>query len=226
MHLVGILLMLFNILTVKNSMKIYDISWPIFNGMTTYKDRGGVKIEATKIFERDGVRESSITIGSHTGTHIDAPAHFIQEGRSLEEINPLACVGPATVVDMMHIQERISEHDLQHISKDSRNILLFKTRNSEHKSHELFDQDFVYLDESGARYLVQCFPQAIGIDYLGVERAQIKHETHVLLLQNNIPIIEGLRLQHVPPGDYFLWCLPLNIPGIDAVPARAILIEA
>jgi arylformamidase len=207
-------------------MKIYDISWPIFNGMTTYKDRGGVKIESTKIFEQDGVRESSITIGSHTGTHIDAPAHFLKEGLSLEEINPLACVGPATVIDMTHIQERISEQDVQNLSKDSRNILLFKTKNSERRPHEPFDHNFVYLDESGARYLAQHMPQAIGIDYLGVERAQIKHETHVILLQNNIPIIEGLRLQHVPAGNYFLWCLPLNIPGIDAAPARAVLIEA
>lgn len=206
-------------------MKLYDISWPIFNGMTTYKDRGGVALQHTKTFEKDGVRESMIVIGSHTGTHIDAPAHFLQNGLSLEEINPLACVGPATVVDMTHIKGCITADDLTSLVIEARKIVLFKTANSQRPVDAPFDHNFVYLDEGAARHLVACHVQAVGIDYLGVERAQKQHETHTVLLEQNIPIIEGLRLVHVTAGEYFLWCLPLNIPGIDAAPARAVLIQ-
>jgi arylformamidase len=207
-------------------MKIYDISWPIFNGMTAYKDRNTVDIKATKQFEKDGVRESLITIGSHVGTHIDAPAHFLKDGKSLEEINPLVCVGPATVIDMTHIEQCITADDLKALTLEPRRIVLFKTKNSERRVDERFNYDFIYVDAGAAKWLVEQHVQAVGIDYLGIERAQPNHETHSILLQHNIAIVEGLRLGHVAAGEYFLWCLPLNIPGIDAVPARAVLIEA
>ena len=206
-------------------MKIFDISWPLFNGMTAYKDRSVVEIRATKTFEHDHVRESLITLGSHSGTHIDAPAHFLKDGKSLEEINPLVCVGPATVIDMTHIERCISVVDLQAITLEPRRIVLFKTKNSERRVDERFDHEFIYVDATAANWLVEKHVQAVGIDYLGIERAQPKHETHCILLEHEIAIIEGLRLGHVPAGNYFLWCLPLNIPGIDAVPARAVLIE-
>ena len=206
-------------------MKIYDISWPIFNGMTAYKDRHVVNIKQTKTFELDGVRESLITIGSHSGTHIDAPAHFLQNGKSLEEINPLLCVGPARVIDMTHIEGCITAADLQHITLEPRIIVLFKTKNSARRADEPFDHDFVYVDASAAQRLAELHVQAVGVDYLGIERAQPLHDTHCILLQHEIAVIEGLRLSHVPAGEYFIWCLPLNIPGIDGVPARAMLIE-
>lgn len=207
-------------------MKIFDISWPLFNGMTAYKDRHVVEIKATKTFEQDGVRESLITFGSHSGTHIDAPAHFLKDGKSLEEINPLQCVGPATVIDMTHIERCITAEDLNVISLEPRKIVLFKTKNSELRVDERFDHDFIYVDATAAQWLVEHRVQAVGVDYLGIERAQSEHETHHILLEHKIAIVEGLRLAHVPAGEYFMWCLPLNIPGIDAVPARAVLIEA
>ena len=206
-------------------MKIYDISWPIFPGMTAYKDRNTVEIKQTKTFEVDGARESLITLSSHSGTHIDAPAHFLKDGKSLEEINPLACVGPATVFDMTHVQTGISVQDIESLSIEPHKIVLFKTRNSERKVYDPFDHAFVYLDAQAAALLTEKHVQAVGIDYLGIERAQPQHDTHKQLLEHNIPIIEGLRLGHVPAGEYFLWCLPLNIPNIDAAPARAVLIE-
>lgn len=207
-------------------MNIYDISWPIFNGMTAYKDRSVVEIKPTKTFEKDGVRESLITLGSHTGTHIDAPAHFLKDGRTLEEMNPLLCVGPALVIDMTHVEGCITAADLQAINLGPRKIVLFKTKNSAHKVEDPFDPNFIYVDASAARVLVQQHVQAVGVDYLGIERSQPDHETHRALLEYEIPIIEGLRLNHVPAGEYFIWCLPLNIPGIDGVPARAVLIAA
>lgn len=206
-------------------MKIYDISWPIMNGMTAYKDRQVVDIRATKTFEEDGVRESLITLGSHSGTHIDAPAHFLKEGKSLEEINPLACVGPARVIDMTHVTTGITVDDLSDVTVLPYEITLFKTKNSFQSVTAAFDYDFIYLQKSAADFLVLQQVKAVGIDYLGIERAQPDHATHKTLLAERIPIIEGLRLGHVPAGEYFLWCLPLSIPGIDALPAAAILIE-
>lgn len=207
-------------------MKFYDITWPIFNGMTAYKDRAVVAIKATKTYEQDGVRESLITIGSHTGTHIDAPAHFLKEGKSLEEINPLACVGFAQVIDMTHVESCIAAAEIKELRIEPRTIVLFKTKNSARSVQDPFDHNFVYIDASAAQALTELHVQAVGIDYLGIERAQPGHETHTLLLQHNILILEGIRLGHVAAGNYFLWCLPLCIPGIDGVPARAVLIEA
>ena len=83
----------------------------------------------------------------------------------------------------------------------------------------------MYVNASAARYLVEQSIRAVGIDYLGIERNQPDHETHKAFMQRNIPIVEGLRLEQVPSGTYFLWCLPLKMPGLDGAPARALLIE-
>jgi len=103
---------------------------------------------------------------------------------------------------------------------------LFKTKNSALKNNAPFDPEFIYLDKTGAKYCVEQKIKAVGIDYLGIERNQPGHETHALLLENNIGIIEGLRLAHAEADQYFLICLPLLIPGADASPARAILCKA
>ncbi len=206
-------------------MKVYDISWPTFNGMTEYKDRKVLHLKATKTFQKDYVRESLITIGSHTGTHIDAPAHFLKEGKSIEEIGPLSCVGPAQVIDMTHVETCIDAEEINKIEIKPNMLVLFKTKNSQLQVNAPFNHDFIYLNAEGAKALVEKEARAVGIDYLGIERQQPNHETHTTLLEKNIPIIEGLRLAHVNAGNYFMWCLPLSIPGIDAVPARAVLIE-
>lgn len=193
--------------------------------MTEYKDRKIMHLKATKTFEKDYVRESLITLGSHTGTHIDAPAHFIKDGKSIEEINPLSTVGPAQVFDMTHVEDCIDAKDIKELDIKPNMLVLFKTKNSELQVNAPFNHEFVYVNAAAAKALVAKEVRGVGIDYLGIERKQPNHETHTTLLEKNIPIIEGLRLGHVKPGTYFMWCLPLSIPGIDAVPARAVLIE-
>ncbi len=103
-------------------------------------------------------------------------------------------------------------------------IILFRTKNSDLAPTAAFDYEFVYLREDAARYLVNKRVRAVGIDYLGIERNQPAHETHTALLSADIPIIEGLRLAEVAEGHYQLVCLPLAIVGLEASPARAILI--
>lgn len=208
-------------------MNYIDISWPISPNMTAYKDRSVVRISPTKNFELDAVRESLITLGSHTGTHIDFPAHFIADGVTSEGIPLYATVGPCVVLDMTHCTQSITRTDLSAVADCLQHgeRILFKTRNSQRKATDSFDADFVYLDKEAAAYLAECRIQAVGIDYLGIERNQKGHDTHIALLSAGVIIIEGLRLEHVVSGDYFLYCLPLALVGTDGAPARAILVS-
>jgi arylformamidase len=211
--------------------KIIDISWPITTTMTTYKNRGDVVLKHTKTWEADQARESAICLASHTGTHVDAPAHFIEYGKTIDACDLSQLCGPCIVLDLMHSKENISASDIEIALQPYRDDkilstcfrILFKTRNSLLEPTVLFDQNFVYLTAPGAEYCAQIGAAAVGIDYLGIERNQPAHETHILLLSHNILIIEGLRLGHVQPGIYMLFCLPLLIVGGDAAPARAVL---
>lgn len=203
-------------------MNYIDISWPISSEMTTYKDAKNVVIAATKQFERDNVRETSIAFNSHTGTHIDAPSHFLEYGESIEHVSLTKINGPCIVLDCTDINTVITADDLaKHAITSS--IVLLKTKNSQRSDTAPFDSQFIYLDQSGAQYFVDNGVIAIGIDYLGIERNQPAHETHTTLLKAGIVIIEGLRLAQVTPRTYTLHCLPLHVVGSDGAPARAIL---
>lgn len=206
--------------------------------MMTYKNKGDVQIIPTRTFEQDGGRESRLTCGTHTGTHVDAPAHFLQNGKTLDQMDLSQLIGKCQVVDMMHITEKITAQDLDQVEFEGCKIVLFKTRNSSWLSTDKFDPDFVYLDASGAQFLAkmnlaqknlaqknlaQINLGVVGIDSLGIERGQPEHDTHQVLFKKDILIIEGLRLINVDPGIYNLICLPINIIGADGALARAIL---
>lgn len=206
-------------------MKYFDISWPISEHITAYKDKKIVQLIPTKTFVPDHVNETLITIGSHTGTHIDAPSHFIADGKTIDDLDPLCCTGKAKVVDMTHVTGFITKKDIEHITDLKDYIVLFKTKNSFLDPYAPFDPNFIYITADAAQYLVEQKIKAIGIDYLGIERNQTGHPTHRAFMQQNIAIIEGLRLQHIKARNYFLWCLPIKIPGLDAAPARAILMQ-
>lgn len=203
-------------------MKIYDISWPLFEGMTTYKDRGVFKCEEPKSWEKDQSRESLITMGSHIGTHIDAPAHFQDKGKTIDQLDLTKLMGPCKVIDLTSVTERITAEDLKKHELAPR--VLLKTRNSEFKADDTFNPDFIYVDKTGAKYLVEQGVVCVGIDYLGIETKQPDHETHQQLFEHEIVIIEGLRLKDIEPGTYFLSCMPLELVGAEAAPARAVLI--
>jgi arylformamidase len=207
-------------------MNIIDISWPLSREMTTYKDRADIHINQIKSVAQDHVAESTLQLHTHTGTHVDAPAHFIDGGNSIDHLPLNFLCGPALVIDCTHIKEAITVQDLQMheelIKKHSR--ILLKTVNSFCKPTDPFNYNFVYLEKTGAQFLVDCGVSTIGIDYLGIERNQPNHPTHKILLQNGI-IIEGLRLADVESGIYNLFCLPLLIHNSDGSPARAVLIK-
>lgn len=209
-------------------MRIIDISWPLRPGVTEYKNKNTFSIDATKTMEAHGVRESTMHMGLHTGTHLDAPSHFLARGSSSETIPLQPLLGPCIVIDCTDAQEghaitrETLEHHIDVITPDS--FVLIKTRNSMMNPHDPFNPLFVYLDMGGAEYLVERGVRGVGIDYLGIERNQPNHETHTLLMNADIIILEGLRLGHVQPGSYTLLCLPLALHGVEAAPARAVLL--
>lgn len=206
-------------------MKIFDISWPISTATTGYKDRHIVKFEEISTFAKNGVRDSTMHLSSHTGTHVDAPAHFLKDGLTIDQIQLDRLVGDAVVLDLMHVVDGITRDDLIDKNIQKGDIILLKTVNSLTPATGKFTPHFTYLAASGAQYLVEIGIKAVGIDYLGIERSQSDHLTHTTLMHADVVIIEGLRLEFIAPGEYMCVCLPLNIIGLEASPARAILIE-
>jgi len=210
-------------------VKILDISWPLHSATTGYKNKKVIHFKQIKQFAQDNVRETTITLSSHSGTHVDAPAHFLRDGKTIDQLPLTHLIGRCKVIDLTSLSKCIFSEDLEKttvaidIKKDD--IILLKTANSSIPATDAFSPDFIYLHSSGAHYLAKKKIKAVGIDYLGIERNQPDHTTHIELMKNNVIIIEGLRLHHVKQGIYTLYCLPLYTIGLEAAPARALLIK-
>ena len=206
-------------------MNIIDISWPISPDMTTYRNKKDVMFSGTRFYHVERVRESHIMMGSHTGTHVDAPYHILEHGGGVDHIPLESLIGHAAVIDLTYVEDVITAQDLEQFDLQKGLIILLKTRNSGLTEIAPFEPEFISLDKDAAAYCVERGFKAVGIDYLGIERGQPDHDTHKILLQNNIALIEGLRLFDIEMGYYFFVCLPLLLAGLDAAPARAILLE-
>jgi arylformamidase len=205
-------------------MRIHDISMTISYDMSVYKnieEKRPLLIRAKKIPE-DNINESSIKINLHTGTHIDAPFHIYNDGNTIEAMDLNRLITKCFVLDMTEINGCIKREDLllKRIPKEC--FILLKTKNS---YTEEFQKDYVYLTQGGAEYLRSKEIIGVGIDSLGIEREQPLHETHKLLLESGIIIIEGLRLKAIEEKEYTLIALPLKILGADGSPIRAVLLD-
>ncbi|MDP9727412.1 cyclase family protein [Alicyclobacillus tolerans] len=206
-------------------MKIHDISMRIYPDMAVYKnkDEKRPQFEITSNFiNGEGVRETRLHMDAHTGTHVDAKLHMLAGQNSIDTLPLEQVIRKVRVIDFTHVDKVIEVSDLQAISPEKDDFLLFHTANS---NDEIFNPEFVYLSEQGAQYLVEKQIAGVGIDGLGIERSQPGHPTHKILFDANIVIIEGLRLAHIVPGEYFMVAAPLYIEGIEAAPARVVLIE-
>ncbi len=202
-------------------MKIYDISWPISTATTAYKDKKTIHFEQVKSIDTDNARESVITLSSHSGTHVDAPSHFMRDGKTIDQIELSSIIGPCKVFDMSTVSDSITRDHLENLDISAGDIVLFKTTNSATQPTDKFIPHFINLEISGAQLLAQRKVRAVGIDYLGIGA----HATHNALFEHNITIVEGLRLNAVKQGKYFLCCLPLHMIGLEAALARAVLLE-
>ena len=176
---------------------IYDISMIIHPKMMVYKSKEEKypKIKQVNFFEKEGNYESELTMNLHTGTHIDFPLHMIKDGSNSNTENLDTLIGKAKVFDVTHLKEKITSEDIKDFKIETNDFIIFKTKNS---FSEKFDYDFIYLEESAASYLANKKIRGVGIDALGIERAQANHPTHKILLSQNIIILEGLRLKEVP----------------------------
>lgn len=202
-------------------MKIYDITSPIFEGMPVYKNKPE-KQPSIKTETNGHVTESRLCLDVHTGTHVDAPLHMINDGQTIETISLEQLVRPCKVFDLTEIDEKITKKDLEDLTIKKNDFILFKTKNS---YDEEFNFEFVYVAEDAAGYLAEIGISGAGIDSLGIERAQEGHPTHRTLMGKEIIIMEGLRLKDVEAGSYFMVAAPLKLRGIDASPARVLLLE-
>jgi arylformamidase len=174
----------------------------------------------------DAFTLSVYSMGAHSGTHLDAPMHFIRDGASIEQVPLSALIGPARVIDISDAVQAIdaaelNKHDWRGVAR-----ILFRTRSALHgwMSSPIFHRDFAYIAPDAARLLADARVQLVGIDYISAEQfgapAPLTHRT---LLGRNIPIVEGLALDRVNAGDYDLIVLPIKVGGHEGAPVRAVL---
>ena len=205
--------------------KWIDISVSLHSGMVHWPDNPPVKIERMKDMDKGAVCNVSVmSLGAHTGTHMDAPLHFFKNGKSLDKLPLEATIGPARVVEIKD-REMVRPDELRAHNLRRGERILFKTRNSSRCwKTDAFVENFVYISREAARHLVDRGIRTIGVDYLsvgGFRRDGL--ETHRILLGAEVWIIEGINLSKVKPGNYELVCLPLKVLGSDGAPARALL---
>ena len=210
-------------------MRIYDVSVRLSETTPTYPGDPGIEIKSWKsLANGDSANVSLLHLGAHSGTHVDAPAHFIEGAGRVESLSFESLIGEAQVVE---VPENITTIDAGFVAahcQPGRERILFKTRNSNFWSDDspVFHSDFTHLDLSAAEYFVGQGAKLVGIDYLSIEQFKANtHETHRALLSKGIVILEGLDLREVGAGVYELICLPLRIASGngDGSPVRAIL---
>jgi arylformamidase len=212
--------------------RTFDISLPISNALVTWPGDPQLALERVATLDSDGVNLTRLACSAHTGTHVDAPDHFIAGGATVEALPLDALIGPAHVVALPSVHAITHEHlQALDLPADATRIL-FKTDNSRlwaGPDAGTFQRDFVAVTPDAAQALVDQGVRLVGVDYLSVEpfagRKINDHPTHRILLGAGVVIVEGLNMTDVPPGVYELICLPLKLVGADGAPARAVLRE-
>jgi len=206
---------------------IIDVSRPIFTGMPIYPRNPPVEIAPAKSIARgDSSNVSLLTLGSHTGTHVDAPLHMSEGAAGVDAVPLDAMIGPAVVIDIPDDVRAIGAAELRDRIGSHTRVLLRSRNSARFASTGKFEEDFTYLAPDGASLLVERKVVLVGVDALSVEQYHAgHHRSHDTLLQAGVAIIEGLALENVAAGEYQLVCLPLRIRGCDGAPARVVLIR-
>jgi len=204
---------------------MYDISMTIKKDMLVYKGKDQIRphLSTVRDFSQGDAHESELQMNVHTGTHVDAPLHMLEDG---ENSNLFFAENPfyqAQLIDLTELEEKITAADLKDYEIKENSFIILKTKNSEPGFLENTPEKFIYLAESGAEYLRDKKVKGVGIDTNGIERAQPGHPTHKKLLKNKIMILEGLRLNEITAGNYILLLSFLKIAESDGLPGRAYL---
>jgi len=208
-------------------MKIYDVTVAIGPKTPIYAGDPPAAVEsANRLAGGDSANVSKLAFGAHTGTHVDAPNHFIEGTRRVDQLDLNKLIGPCRVIRVADDVPTIEPEHFDNIEGIER--VIFKTMNSEFWNDTEFHSDFAHLSPAAAEKLVENGVKLVGIDYLSIERFRSgDHAVHKAFLSKEIIILEGLDLREIEPGDYELICLPLKYEGGegDGAPARTVLIK-
>jgi arylformamidase len=206
------------------SGELIDISVALSAQMPTWPGAPGFEISRhSEIARGDDANASLLRMDVHSGTHIDAPLHFVDDGATTEQIPFETLVGAAYVADIAG-ERRIGEAALEAAAIPAgTQRLLLRTRDTSGWDNPTFDEDAPALSQEGAEWVVARGIRLIGIDYLSIQRFEDDPTTHRILLDAGVVILEGLDLAKVAPGMYDLTCLPVRLAGAEAAPARAVL---
>ncbi len=209
-------------------MEIYDVTVRLREGMATYagEEPGPVLDFHSLMSEGKSANVSALSLGSHTGTHVDAPDHFLSNGVTVEQMPVEYMVGPCYVMEYAG-EGHISAADLEAAGiPGATRRLLVKTKNGRFWDDDAFHPEFIGLDDDAGPWLVGRGIVLVGIDYMSIERFHSPtHAVHKALLEAGAVILEGLDLRRVAPGEYFLVCAPLPVAGADGAPARVFLFD-
>lgn len=204
-----------------------DVTVAVEHGMPHWPDNPPIQLVRTADVARgDPATVSHLSMGVHSGTHIDAPAHFLADGSGADVVPFDGLIGEARVVEVRDARS-IGVEELRSLRPRQGERLLFKTQNSARCwKADCFVPDYVYLSLEGARFLAECRVRTVGIDYLSIAAMHEGVPTHLALFQEELCVIEGLDLSAVEPGAYEMVCLPLRLAGADGAPARVLLRRA
>ncbi len=210
---------------VEKATKVIDISVPISERLPTWPGDPAVsKIALTDMSEGDQSNVSGLALTSHTGTHIDAPRHFIEDGAPVGMLPLDSMVGICQVIDIDKTLGEITADDIAPCLPLTAQRVLFRTRNSHMWNDTAFFSDYISLGLDAAHLLIGAGVKLVGIDYLSIEAFKnSEYPVHKALLEAGVVILEGLDLRGVEPGTYRLTALPLLIADGDGAPARAFL---
>lgn len=210
-------------------MRILDISLPVSPSLPVWPGDPAIELERISSIE-SGAEYNLTKLNSsvHIGTHVDAPLHFLSDGRSVDQLPLDVLTGLCYVVQLPDGVDAITAEVLDGIPlAEGTTRILFGTRNSHGwaSGETEFQPDFVAITEDGAEWLVARGVQLVGVDYLSVAPYEDTVPTHGVLLQAGVIVVEGLNLSQVPRGFYDLYCLPLKLVGAEGAPARAVLVS-
>ena len=204
-------------------MRYHDISLGLSSETVRWVSAPPLELlERRRMHRGDAFNASAVTMSVHSGTHIDAPFHFVPDGAGVDALPLEVFIGPALVVAVDAGRYITAEHVAAIAPRDATRVL-FKTRNSRLLRKPEYDPDFVAFSMEAAQALVARGVRLVGLDYLSVAHADDQVPVHRAFLDHGVVLLEGIDLSEIAPGPYELICLPLKLQGLDGAPCRAVL---
>ncbi len=204
-------------------MKYYDISLNLSAETVRWKTASPFElVERRRMSRGEHNNTSAVSMSVHSGTHIDAPFHFVPDGGAIDALPLETFIGPV-LVHAVEADRHITEAHVNAIPLKGETRILFKTRNSQLLRKSAYDPDFVAFTEAAARALVALGIKLVGLDYLSVAHEDAQIPVHRAFLDHGVVLLEGVDLSEIAPGRYELICFPIRLRGSDGAPCRAVL---